>query len=234
MKDIVHITSNGNFLRHCDLGFYFQSQTGEFLRQVSHEEAVFLALNTWQATIEFLPEHPQFFPEWQSIHTICVRRDMSKYKSETSGNGGDYGFATYHDWFVAKYPNGEWKFAYIERQSTTAEFEFDEFRGEFQQGLNFLTILNANPRVSDYRTQTASRQDEYDVLEKLAEMSDFDTLWNWGVYEYIDEEEIHLFPAIEFSDKKYIIEKLRAIGVEKLSKSKNHRRTRAGGGGTRK
>jgi hypothetical protein len=57
------LTDGGNLLRHCELGWYFQKPNGEFLREVSENEATFLAKNGHEIDFHF-PNFTEKFSVW--------------------------------------------------------------------------------------------------------------------------------------------------------------------------
>ena len=151
---------------------------------------------------------------WHFIKSVCVERDESNYKWETSSNGGNYSFYTYNDWYVSQFPNGEWKFAYIQRRSTSADFSYDEINGTFQQNLNCFVLTNT---VGFKTYQVSMSEDEEEVLEKVAVMGSFKDLWD-ELFEYIpsrynrDCGGYYSGRALSFSDKKEIVRILRVLG----------------------
>lgn len=206
---------------------YFKKPSGEFIREVSDSEAEFLCQNCLE--IECSVEHPKFLPTWYFIKSVRVLDDYFSWKPGTSDNGGDYSFHTFRDWYVAKYPNGEWKFAYVERHSSSAEFSFDELAGRFQPNLETLTLLNTEEQ-SFYWAQSPSVIEE--ILEKIAFFASFSDLWN-EEYEYIppywEKEEGFVKNALSFSDKKEVITRLKEVGVTKQDSKPSLRRQRRGG-----
>lgn len=237
------LTNGGNLLRfHLELNkFYFQRPDGEFIREVSNNEAEFLSQNCLEVDVHFPNEHPEFLPTWHFIKSARVLDDYSSFKPETSNNGGDYSFHTYHDWYVAKYPDGSWKFAFVERYSTSAEFEYDELAGSFQSDLGTLYLSNGidcPQYASQAGIEWVNGEKFYtssEVLEKIAAISSFEHLWN-EVSEYIlsrwdeEEEEGFVKKALSFSDKKAIITRLKELGVTKKDFKPSFRGQRRGGG----
>lgn len=234
------LTNGGNLLRfHSSNKFYFQKPNGEFVREVSNSEVEFLCQNCLEVDVHFPNEHPEFLPTWHFIKSVCVVDDYSNFRAETSCNGGNYSFYTYHDWFVAKYPDGSWKFAFVERHSTSADFSYDELAGSFQNDLGYLYLSNVADNKGQYQSQAGIEwvdgekfYTSLEVLEKIATMSIFGHMWN-EVYEYIpsrwgEEDEGYTSSALSFSDKKEIISHLKELGVEKKT-SKSSRRGRKGG-----
>ncbi len=220
------LTTGGNLLRYCELGWYFTNPSGEFLRECSKHEADYISKNGHEIDFHFPEPHPQFFPKWEFIASVRVTDDCSNYRPETSNNGGNYSFATFEDWFVAKFPNGEWEFMSVNRHSTSAEFSYDELDGRFQNDLGTVNISNSSELVS-YLSQSGKSWNEetksYDyqievVLEKFGEYREFPELWT-SQYNYIpskwDEDDQKFdHPALKFSDKKQIITKLKELGCD--------------------
>ena len=233
------LTNGGNLLRfHPSEKFYFQKPDGEFIREVSNNEAEFLCQNCLEVDVHHPNEHPEFLPTWHFIKSVRVLDDYSNFRAETSNNGGDYSFATYHDWYVAKYPDGSWKFAFVERHSTSAEFSYDALTGSFQSDLGTLYISNGIDCPS-YSSQAGIEWKDgekfytsSEVLEKIGTIASFYDLWN-EVYEYLpsrwdDEDKEYTRSALSFSDKKEIITRLKKLGVEKVKPSHRGRRNKGG------
>lgn len=225
----MFLTNGGNLLRfHPTKKFYFQKPDGEFIREVSDSEAQYLCQNCLEIEVYNTHEHPEFFPTWYFVKSIQVIQDNSNYRWETCNDGGNYSFKTYHDWYVAKYPNGEWKFAFVERHSTSADFEYDDLVGRFQSDLGELHISNGMgcPTYSSQRGIEWKDGEKFytssEVLEKIATMSSFEDMWN-EEYEFIPsrwdegEEGAEIRKALSFSDKKDIITRLKELYDEVLA-----------------
>ena len=243
----MFLTNGGNLLRTFETAligaerFYFQKPDGEFIREVSDSEAEYLCQNCLEIDVHFPNPHPEFLPTWHFIKSVRVLDNYSSFKAETSNNGGDYSFQTYHDWYVAQYPNGEWKFAFVENYSTSAEFSYDELAGSFQSDLGYLCLSNVVSDMGQYRSQAGIEWKDgeklygvEEVLEKIATMSSFEDMWN-EQYEYIpsewdEEEEGYTSMALSFSDKKAIITRLKELGVTKKDFKPSLRGQRRGGG----
>ena len=216
------LTNGGNLLRfHPSNKFYFQKSNGEFIREVSNSEAEFLCQNCLEVDVHFPNEHSIFFPTWHFVRSVLVLQDNSNYRWETCNNGGNYSFQTCHDWFVAKYPSGEWKFAFVERYSTSAEFAYDELADSFQSDLGTLYISNGVDCPS-YSSQAGVEwidgEKKYvvnEVLEKIGTIASLSDLWN-EMFQFIpslwDDDEIGLLgKALSFTDKKEIVKKLKYL-----------------------
>lgn len=225
-----NLTEGGNLLRfHQTLKKpYFESPKGEFIREVSCDEFDYLCQNgilceSWDERLEIEPE---FLPTWHFLKSVNVLDDFSDYQSETSCNGGNYSFIHFHDWFVAKYPDGKWKFAFIERYSTSSEFSYDELAGKFQSDLGEIYLSNVEGDFT-YQTQIGRVWDEKnecfyssipEVVEKIGTISDFHYLWT-EFYHYLpsefneDDVEKH-YPALSLTDKKEIVSKLMEFGCD--------------------
>lgn len=234
------LTNGGNLLRfHNTLEkYYFQKPSGEFIREVSNSEAEYLAAQCIEIQGNF-PDHPEFFPTWYFIKSICVEEDYSNYKPETSSNGGDYAFYRYEDWFMTKYPSGEWKFACVIRHGTSAEFSYDELGGGFQSDLGWLYISNGVdcPSYNSQQGKSWEGEEVYystnEVLEKVGEISTFQHLWKAVTTVYYSEEERKEIP-LTFTEKKEIVSKIKEIhisvtgeGIEKFLQEPMPRRGRA-------
>jgi hypothetical protein len=239
------LTDGGNLLRHCELGWYFQKPNGEFLREVSENEATFLAKNGHEIDFHFPNEHPNEFPVWKFLKSILVCDDYTNYRESMSNNGGSYSFYTFQDWFVGTV-NGKTVFRYVERHTTSAEFLYDELNNQFQQDLGAFHVCNVNTPTW-YNTQCQYWDDElqenvydvFEVLEKISEVGTFEQLWK-SQYEYIPSQfddmghYIHepltseISIGLNLSTKKEIIEKLKDFGVnirEGYYRSKNPRKS---------
>lgn len=227
------LTNGGNLLRfHPTQKFYFQKPNGEFIREVSNSEAEFLCQNCMEMDVHFPTEHPEFLPTWNFIKSILILDDYSSFKPETSNNGGDYSFHLFHDWYVAKYPNGDWKFAFVERYTTSAEFPYDELDASFQSNLGCLNISNIMGEPVSYQCQQAKWWDgeevhyySEEVLEKIATMSCFENMWNemyfyipskWDEDEYTDPAKQCV--ALSFTNKKEIVLLLKGLSMTKQDK----------------
>lgn len=220
----------------------FFTNTGDFVRECSHDESNYLINEVCLREIEFKdllnfselgrwivnPEMPQ----WHFLKTIETCQDDSRYRSGTSCNGGDYSFTKYSDFFAMKTLSGEWKFAIIEYGGTSAEFHYDELSMSFQTDLGSVTVENCKDDVS-YRTQTYREgwgmADTHEVLEKLGFVIPFEEMWN-AEFEYIaqsdaDDDESYNCPALLLSDKKEILFKLKEIGWEKPKNEKRKRKS---------
>lgn len=251
MNPKCFLTKSGNILVACTNGKYcFLNPSLEFIREVSQSEGEYLSDMCLE--IEFNVQiHSQVtkyllgleFPTWHFIKSILVVEDYSNYKWETCNNGGNYSFQTYHDWYVAKYPDGKWKFAFVERHTTSAEFSYDELAGSFQNDLGCLNISNIMGEPMSYQCQQAKWWDgeevhyySEEVLEKIAIVSSFEGMWN-EMYYYIpskwDEEEYtdpaNQCSALSFTNKKEIISRLKKLGVTRQDKKPSVRGGRKGG-----
>lgn len=234
MKRMI-LTENGNLLRfHGTLKKgYFQSPRGEFLRECSNDEFDWLCKEGIDIEVNDsrFDDEPSEFPVWHFLKSVTICDDFYNFRSETSSNGGNYSFTTIHDWFVAKYPDGKWKFAFVERYSTSADFSYDELAGKFQSDLGEIYLSNVEGNFR-YQTQIGRVWDEDnqcwfssipEEVEKIGAISDFETLWS-ETYQYIpskfedDEYEVE-FPALSLTDKKEIILKMRSLGFPRNNKN---------------
>lgn len=223
------LTKSGNILVACTNGKYcFLNPSLEFIREVSESEGEYLSDMCLEINFN-VQLHSQVtkyllgleFPTWHFVKSILVLQDNSNYKWETSNNGGNYAFQTYHDWYVAQYPDGKWKFAFIENHSTSAEFSYDELAGSFQNDLGTLYLSNA-VNAPHYSSQAgiewSGNEKSYtssEVLEKIGTIADLSDLWG-EIYEYIpsrwdEEEEGYTINGLSFSDKKDIVIRLKEL-----------------------
>ena len=228
------LTDGGNLLRHCDLGWYFQKPNGEFLREVSNDEAKFLSEVGHEIDFHSPVEHPAEFPVWKFITSVRMCNDYSNYKAETSCNGGNYSFVRFEDWYVGKV-SGKTVFRYVSRHTTSAEFSYDELDGRFQQDLGAIHVINADiPERYITQCQYWDQElqenvyDVYEVLEKISEIGTFEQLWNSTCVDipskYEPEEDEQEYPALSLTDKKRIVHKLNDFGMnirEGYYRSKN-------------
>ena len=221
------LTDGGNLLRHCELGWYFQKPNGEFIREVSEDEAIFLTKNGHEIDFHFPKEHPTEFPVWKFIKSIRTCNDYYNYKAETSFNGGNYAHFVNQDWFVAKV-NGKTVFRYVYRFATSSEFGYDELSGKYQQDLGTFHVENVEYNrfyASWYKTQCQywdedlqeNVYDLYEVLEKISEVGTFNQLWKASCVHipsrYEPNEELE-YPALSMTSKKQILKKLKNFGIE--------------------
>lgn len=231
------LTKNGNILLSEGRRHAFFTSSGEFIREVSENEAKYLSTMCPTVVVHwgYQPQWPEEFPVWHFIKRIQVLEDESSFKPGTCNNGGDYSFQTYHDWFVVKYPDGEWKFAFVESFETSADFQYDQLTNSFQQNLGSVWIANGTGECPKYRSQDGisyekgnTIYDKYEMLEKVGEISTFEHLWN-EIYEYIPPRDeggkAKLDLALSLSDKKKIISRLKELGV---TRTQNPRRGKRG------
>lgn len=235
----VHITDNGNLLIFHPVlkKYYFSKPNGDFIREVSNLEGEYLETVCLPVTLEdTYNSYPEFLPIWHNVITIKVTDDYSKYKPETSNNGGDYSFHTFRDWFVGKFPDNTWKFAVIEIHSTSAEFSYDELFANFSTDLGTVMLINTenqNLYTSHAGVTWTSEGKVYhveDVLEKVGMIDDFKSMWNTS-YMFIPEDgsnlDITYSPALNLSHKKEVISRLRSLGItHPKKKSRNLKRNR--------
>lgn len=231
----TYLTKNGNILlRDVNGKFSFHTPSLAFIREVSEEEGEYIISNKPTEIDVICKLHDDFtdycaglgeFPTWHFVKSVLVMQDNTNYKAELSSNGGCYAFQIWHDWFVAKYPDGSWKFAYVERHDTSAEFSFDELTGQFQSDLGWVCLSNVAGNQGQYHSQRGICWKEGEknytvetVLEKIAIFSTFEQMWNQQ-YEIFDgEEESAIFPALSFKDKREIIAKLQELYESTYSK----------------
>lgn len=214
---IAHLTLGGNLLilhPHLDK-YYFASPSGKFLREVSNNEAEHLKNQCLEIILpSSYKDFPEFFPQWTFLGEFLIETDATNFLPEESNNGGKYVFYTYQSWFVAKHPNQEWQFAYMNRTTTSAGFEFDEITGQFTNPLKTIRFDN----VSGY-CPTFSTQFEYSILEEIACISNFRSLWKSDfVYlpsRWFEDQEQYIPNALTVTDKKNIIRTLKKLGMNK-------------------
>jgi len=229
------LTDGGNLLRYCELGWYFQKPNGEFIREVSEDEAAFLTKNGHEIDFHFPNEHPTEFPVWKFLKSVRTCNDYSNYKAETSCNGGDYAHYVNQDWFVGKV-NGKTVFRYVPRFATSSEFGYDELAGNYQQDLGAFHVSNASV-PERYITQCQywdqdiqeNVYDVHEVLEKISEIGTFEQFWNATCVhipsKYEPDEELE-YPTLSMTSKKEILEKLKEFGIDLRD---GYTRTKRGG-----
>jgi hypothetical protein len=245
------LTRNGNVLLLDAKGRYsFHTPELELIRECSYSEGNYIvSCNPLQIKIErttsnhlsdflYYASGEKEFPTWYFIKSITVMKDDSNYRWETGSNGGDYSFSLVRNWYCAKI-NGKWQFAHIDSHSTSADFSFDELNGDFQSDLGMLILSNTSDQ-STFQSQAGiewdGREKYYqseEVLEKFATMSSFGDMWSsqceyipsrWGLIG--DSLEAYTSPALTFSDKKEIVQRLHELGVTKKSIRKSHKSNR--------
>lgn len=233
----TYLTNGGNLLRFYLIfnKWYFQKPDGEFIREVSDSEGEYLSQQCLQIEIKDDIAHPEFLPTWHFIKSVQVTQDDSNYRWETCNNGGNYSFQKYHNWFVAKYPDGEWKFAYVETHYTSAEFSYDELTGTFQQELGNLFVSNVEEGKcyhSQIGVEWVDGEKEYfsyEVLEKIATIGTFEKLWKEqylycpSMFDNEEYEKPEFSDALTISDKKEIVKTLRNLGVDLRQGYRRHR-----------
>lgn len=238
------LTKGGNVLLKNKEGKYsFHNPELNFIREVSNSEGEHISNKLTEISIqcELDSQFAKFclgkvkFPTWIFVKSIQVTQDNSNYRWETCNNGGNYSFQVYHHWYVAQYPDGNWKFCYVETHYTSAEFEYDELKGCFQQDLGYICVTNANGNTQ-YKTQGGKSWDgEFvnysvnEVLEKIATISTFEQMWNEQFCYYPskfedDNYESECNPALTISDKKEIIRLLKNLDVNLRQGCRRHKK----------
>lgn len=225
------LTFNGNILLANQDKFAFFTPEGKFIREVTAEQGKDLSAKC-PLVIVFWPNQPKWpetFPVWHFVESVLVTKDYTNYKESKSNNGGNYSFFTYHDWYVAQYPDGKWRFAMIESYRTSSEFLFDELKDNFETKLSTLHLKNTSSKIN-YLTEVHDNRDE-SVLEEIGCFGTFRDLWfeireiipsRWGNISINEMPQI--ISALSISDKKRIIQKLKNLGVTKTTTHKNKRR----------
>jgi len=158
------LTNGGNLLVSLKDKFAFVNAEGYFLRECFIDEAEFLQNVATKVEItsnDWLKWDGQT-PQWEFVVSIPVLQDYTNFKAETSSNGGDYAFYQYKDIFFAVVA-GTPTFRSVERFSTSADFDYDEMVGGFQQNLSVQEFLNCE---RGYLTRSVS---ENIFLEQLSE-----------------------------------------------------------------
>lgn len=224
------------------IGAAFFTNEGRFVRQCSISEAIYLVEEIELQPIKLIiykdgTDLTDFMylllplPKWEHVISVRVTDDCSSFKSATCNNGGDYSFSETLHWFVCTMPNGKPKFRVVTTYSTSAEFEFDQLSGNFEQGLGKLIVENA---PAEFTTMTSRNEDgyiedHYVMLEKISEPCTFADIWNQQ-YLYIPSKEDvdngrdeYTCDALTITRRKEIVSKLRGLG---LSRPKAKVRTR--------
>lgn len=124
---------------------FYCSNVGEFRRYMSKEESEVLpfamvALHT-PCEVE-LPEKWRYLWSWKVS-------DYTEWKPETCCNGGDYAFHEQHNIF-GRLNAGKLELLDVVKHTTSAEFDYDEANGCFQNdGMGDAFFLDCAPR-EDY------------------------------------------------------------------------------------
>jgi hypothetical protein len=241
------LTKGGNILlKDVDGKYSFHNSELNFLREVSKSEGDYLVSTEPVEIIVQAGLYSKFtefcigigdFPIWIFIKSIHVTQDNSNYRWETCNNGGDYSFQTYHDWYVAQYPDRTWRFAYVETHYTSAEFSYDELTGSFQQDMGNLHLSNVKDGKCYYSQAGVEWIDgeklytSTEVLEKIGEISTFEHMWKSEYVYYsskFEDDNYESFPisspALTFSDKKEIVRMLKNLGVDLRQGYRRHKR----------
>lgn len=139
MKRLVFLTSNGNLLTKHGKTISFHKPNGDFLRLVTEDEFEYLSEECTQIellTTLFEWETPML---WKYLWSSKIN-DYSRWKAETSNNGGDYSFHTEVKFYARKTRNG-WQFVAVSLYSTSAEFSYDELAGRFESDVCVQDVL---------------------------------------------------------------------------------------------
>lgn len=213
------LTYNGNiFLVKGGKG-YFHKNNGEFLRYCAEREIEYFAQNLPE--ISFKNEPMWHEPVKWTMLWATSERDLSKFKAETSSNGGDYAFGEMKYAF-ARLNNGKWEFIVFSTYNTSAEFEFDELMGGFQIGLKDCYAVDVDQlfwvksQIGDF---SISQYGIPSTLEDVLKMKN-----HWIVKS--DDDEIESYSdKLPFSELKRRFLILQKIGI-KRTKQKNAKRRR--------
>lgn len=134
----AYLTNGGNLLVETPNGWAFVSPKGDVVgypsddceRGQDESEQEYLLRVCPEITISkpiWLRQPRQKMPAsaWQVIATYRVAEDFSRYRWETSSNGGDYGFWTTRTVFARK-RGDKIEAGYIDRRRTTADFGYTD------------------------------------------------------------------------------------------------------------
>lgn len=210
------LTKNGNILKVDSNSGYFYNGEGNFLRHCTSEEVQYFMDILPQ--IKFISQLDWETPmNWEFLWSV-KHSNFSSYKAETCRNGGDYAFYTEQRYYARKTRKG-WQFKFVEVYSTSAEFDFDEIKGQFQSTSPTWAIdgnLCLQTQVGGEFTISSIGHDceLNDALKAPNTWNDPAEGWNCAPV------------VLSYSDLKSRIEKLREMGIsrKKDTKRKNHRR----------
>lgn len=208
----------------------FFTNVGRFVRQCSISEAIYLVEEIELQPIKLIP----YKEETDLAGFMCSKLGMPKWEHVISVRVTDDSKTL--NWFVCTMPNGEHQFRVVttytkKAHSTSAELEFDQLSGAFEQGLGKLIIENAQAKFTTLtsRNKDGDIEDHYVMLEEISEPCTFADMWNQK-YLYVPSQE-DVYPgtneyirdAFTFTQRKEIVSKLRDLG---LSRPKAKARTR--------
>lgn len=203
----------------------FFTNEGRFVRQSTISEAIYLVEEIELQPIKLIP----YKEETDLAGFMCSKLGMPKWEHVISVRVTDDSKTL--NWFVCTMPNGEHQFRVVTTYSTSAELEFDQLSGAFEQGLGKLIIENAQAKFTTLtsRNKDGDIEDHYVMLEEISEPCTFADMWNQK-YLYVPSQE-DVYPgtneyirdAFTFTQRKEIVSKLRDLG---LSRPKAKARTR--------
>jgi hypothetical protein len=138
--------------------------------------------------------------KWTKIASILVYLDLSKWKAETSNNGGDYSFAEFLDVFVCVVDS----IAYLRtvvRYSTSAEFSYDELLGKFDNDLNEITFPDADEKYMSIMDTTST-------IEEMSSFILYSDLLKLQKKVITESEEVEMWPAVSGELEDSIVSKI--------------------------
>jgi len=256
----TYLTENGLLVVRPYQSF-FTSNSGKFRRLATRDEVEYLVEQTGVMQVRPIWESEEeacYDKAWETMQKLATMKlpmwhylwsvrssNYQNYKPGTCSNGGDYSFHTSKHFF-ARQINGEWEIRSLTTHSTNAEFSYDELKGSFQSGLNYLTAVGVAPyELEDehgkyqkenewyFLTQTGSGEDEEIALDKLLDAETYhltDAIYHKGYYipeADSDEEEGFLpLPEEEIQRRTVIANNLGiAAPPKRRSSGRNHRRS---------
>lgn len=143
-----YLTNGGNLLANTPNGWAFVSPKGEIVGYPSDEtERDYLLRVCPEVTLSkpiWLRQSRISMPAsaWHVITTYRITEDFSRYRWETSSNGGDYGFWTTRTVFARRH-GGKIEVGYLDRCRTTADYDFTD-DGCFQHETQTVTVWASN------------------------------------------------------------------------------------------
>jgi hypothetical protein len=163
----LYLTNNGNLLSRLDGVNSFYKPNGDFLRFVTENEFEFLSEECLQ--VEFTNKEPNWEAPmlWQYLWKT-EHNDYSSFRADTCNNSGNYSFTITGEYYARKTRNG-WQFLCVDLHSTSAEFSYDELKGNFQSDLSLVEIIGSD-RTFSILTQYDS---DFKVIDQLGEICTF-------------------------------------------------------------
>ena len=230
------LTNGGNVLVALPTKKYFLKPNGEFIRQVSEDEAGYLVENCTRFIPAVKNDHPFFadveMPVWHFLWSV-EDTDQSNHIDILSNNGGAYGRYTTAEYYAAKMPNGDWKFRVLTRVSNRNDFSQDDF-GSYANNLSYAWIKNTCNGEIGFCVQ--GREDYNEVMERLSFPTTLEAALRdagrytspvsdgYGEYDDRSYEDRTTVYTVTFAQLKERALKLKKIGVVRPEKTKRRDR----------